>query len=62
MSSVEENGGAPMTDALDLDLQDSELIDEIHLVADLMVAAAQSPHPLSEEQIDAILGGTAPPP
>jgi hypothetical protein len=45
-----------MTDALDLDLQDADLIDEIHLVADLMIAAAQSPHPLSEAEIDAILG------
>jgi hypothetical protein len=46
-----------MTDALDLDLQDAELIDEIHLVADLMVAAAQSPRPLSAAEIDAILAG-----
>jgi hypothetical protein len=45
-----------MTDALDLDLQDVELNDEIHLIADLMVAAAQSPHPLSQDEIDAILG------
>jgi hypothetical protein len=50
-----------MIDALDLDLQDRELIDEIHLVADLMVAAAQSPCRLSEEQIDAILGAAPPP-
>ena len=50
-----------MTDALDLDLQDRELIDEIHLVADLMVAAAQSPCRLSDTQIDAILGAGSPP-
>ena len=47
-----------MNDALDLDLQDVDLIDEIHLVADLMVAAAQSPHCLSQDEVDAILRAT----
>lgn len=44
-----------MTDALDMDLQDDELIAEITLVAELMVAAAQSPTALSQDAIDAIL-------
>ena len=45
-----------MTDALDLDLHDTELDDEIHLLAELMVAAAESPRSLSQSDIDAILG------
>lgn len=40
---------------LDRDLQDDELIGEIQLVAELMVAAAQSPTALSQDTIDAIL-------
>lgn len=48
-----------MTDALDVDLQDPELTAEIHLVADLMVAAAESPRPLSPAVIDSILLGPA---
>lgn len=46
-----------MTDALDTDLQDDDLIGEIRLVAELMVAAAQSPTALSQAAIDAILDG-----
>lgn len=44
-----------MTDVLDVDLHDSELIDEIQLVADLMVAASENAEPLSQAAIDAIL-------
>jgi hypothetical protein len=49
-----------MTDALDMDLQDGELIGEIRLVAELMVAAAQSPTALSQDAIDAILDASPP--
>ena len=49
-----------MTDALDMDLQDGELIGEIRLVAELMVAAAQSPTALSQDVIDAILDASPP--
>ena len=44
-----------MTDALDIELQDRELGDEIQLIAELMVAAAESDEPLSQETVDAIL-------
>jgi hypothetical protein len=44
-----------MTNALDLDLHDADLIDEIHLVTELMAAAAASAQPLSQEAIDGIL-------
>lgn len=49
-----------MNDALDLDLNDADLSDEIRLVADLMVAAAQSPTALSQDAIDAILDASPP--
>ena len=49
-----------MTDALDMDLQDDELIGEIKLVAELMVAAAQSPTALSPDAVDAILDASPP--
>lgn len=48
-----------MTDELDVDLQDPELIAEILLVADLMVAATASATHLSEAAIDDILRRTA---
>ena len=44
-----------MTDALDVDLQDPELGDEIRLVAELMVAASAATQHLSQSSIDAIL-------
>ena len=50
-----------MNDALDLDLNDADLSDEIRLVAELMVAAAQSPSPLSQTEIDAVLGSVSSP-
>lgn len=45
-----------MTDPLDVDLQDAELSSEISLVADLMVAASESPCVLDQTVIDQILG------
>ena len=48
-----------MTNALDIELHDAELIDEITLVSELMVAASESEVPLSQERIDAILAGHA---
>lgn len=44
-----------MTDELDVDLQDPELIAEILLVGDLMVAASESSTALSQDVIDHIL-------
>ncbi|HEX6516806.1 MAG TPA: hypothetical protein VF049_14640 [Nocardioidaceae bacterium] len=44
-----------MIDAYDVELQDAELVDEIRLIGELMVAASESPRPLSQADIDAIL-------
>ncbi len=43
-------------DPLDVPLEDSDLLEEVQLVAALMVAAGESDGPLLEEQIDEVLG------
>ena len=45
-----------MDDALDVELNDAELIDEIRLVTELMVVAAMAPGELEQEVIDEALG------
>lgn len=45
-----------MDDALDVELHDAELIDEIRLVTELMVVAAMAPGELEQEVIDEALG------
>ncbi len=49
-------------DPFDVSLEDGELMDEVELTASLIVAANQSEEPLSDEQIDAILGVQHTPP
>lgn len=49
-----------MTDALDVELEDSELHSEIRLLANLMVAATGATEPLCQTTIDAILLATEP--
>jgi hypothetical protein len=44
-----------MHTGLDVDLDDHELTAEILLLTDLMIAASQSTHPLSQAAIDACL-------
>jgi hypothetical protein len=48
-----------MNDPLDVDLEDAEQIAEIALVADLMVAASESPDNLDSVIIDKLLGVAA---
>jgi hypothetical protein len=45
-----------MDDALDVELHDAELIDEIRLVTELMVVASMAPGELEQEVIDDALG------
>ncbi|MEO3936678.1 hypothetical protein V3N99_07935 [Dermatophilaceae bacterium Soc4.6] len=40
----------------DTELRDAALLDEIHLVGELIIAASVSDGPLSESQIDEVLG------
>lgn len=46
-----------VTDPLDLELEDTELSDEIALVAELMAVASASETALSQSRIDGILLG-----
>jgi hypothetical protein len=52
-------GGATLDEMVDFDLEDTELLEEIALVADLMVAASLSPGQLEQGTIDAILNREA---
>jgi hypothetical protein len=45
-----------MSDQLDVDLQDSETVDEIRLVTELMVVASMAPGDLEQHVIDGALG------
>ena len=45
-----------MSDVLDVELEDAQLIAEIDMVAELMVAASTAPGVLDQSAIDRILG------
>ena len=49
-------------DPFDVRLQDDELLDEVELTANLIVAANQSDAPMSVSEIDQILGVLPPKP
>ena len=51
-----DNLGAGMQHALEIDLIDTECIEEIRLIANLMIAAATTHDPLSPRSIDLALG------
>ena len=52
-----------MDDQFDVSLEDDELLGEVELTANLMVAANQADRHLTEEEVDAVLGLVdAPPP
>ena len=45
-----------MTELQDQDLQDDDLLEEIGLTSELMVLASESSGPLSQADVDRILG------
>ncbi len=45
-----------MKDRLNVHLHDGELLAEIDLVGELMIAAAESDEPMGDETIDEVLG------
>jgi hypothetical protein len=47
---------AAMNDRLDVSMQDAEILDEIEITSNLMIAASETDGPLSQERIDRILG------
>ena len=57
-------GGAPVAHKADTRLEDPLVLDEIELYGELVIAASSSDEPLSQEQIDSVLGlrrGSPPP-
>ncbi len=50
------------SDQFDVSLEDAELLREVELTTNLMIAASESDGPLTQEQIDAILGVQPAPP
>jgi len=49
-----------MDDQLDVPLEDAELLAEVELTTNLIIAASASDEPLSEADIDRLLGVTPP--
>ena len=49
-------------DQFDVTLEDDDLLAEVELTTNLIIAASESDGPLTQEQIDAILGLAPPPP
>ncbi|RLV47690.1 hypothetical protein D9V37_16175 [Nocardioides mangrovicus] len=45
-----------MDDQFDVSLEDDEMLDEVELTANLMVAANRADRPLSQQEIDEVLG------
>lgn len=45
-----------MDDQLDVQPHDQDVLDEIELTSDLMIAASEAPGPLTQTAIDTILG------
>jgi hypothetical protein len=43
-------------DQFDVTLEDSDLLGEVELTTNLIIAASESDEPLSEDEIDRILG------
>ena len=50
-----------MTDQFDVSLEDSELMGEVELTTNLIIAASESEERLTPEEIDQILGVEATP-
>jgi hypothetical protein len=48
--------GAWVHDQFDVSLEDSDLLGEVELTTNLIIAASESDGDLTQEQIDAILG------
>ncbi len=45
-----------MNDSLDVEVQDSEVLAEIELMTNLIIATSESEGPLPQQRIDEILG------
>jgi hypothetical protein len=58
--SVFEREVSGVADQFDVTLEDADLLGEVEITTNLIIAASESAGPLTQEQIDAILGIDAP--
>jgi hypothetical protein len=49
-------GGQQVNDSLDVEVHDSEVLAEIELMTNLIIATSESEGPLPQQRIDEILG------
>lgn len=52
------SGRDPVNDSLDIEVQDSEVLAEIELMTNLIIATSETDGPLPQQRIDEILGIT----
>ena len=55
-SMVMQEAGRVVDDKLNVPLEDAELLAEVELTTNLIIAASESDSTLSQEQVDALLG------
>jgi hypothetical protein len=60
--TCEEGGSELMHDQFDVTLEDADLLGEVELTTNLIIAASESEDHLSPEEIDRILGVVPQPP
>jgi hypothetical protein len=53
-----QSGRNPVNDSLDIEVQDSEVLAEIELMTNLIIATSETDGPLPQQRIDEILGVT----
>ena len=51
-----EGGGGVVDDQLNVPLEDSELLAEVELTTNLIIAASESEDSLSQDEVDQLLG------
>ena len=54
--NIEDGRGGGVHDQFDVTLEDSDLLGEVELTTNLIIAASESEEPLTVEEIDTILG------
>jgi hypothetical protein len=54
--TIARRGGQQVNDSLDVEVHDSEVLAEIELMTNLIIATSESEGPLPQQRIDEILG------
>ena len=53
---MQSMGGGVVDDKLNVPLEDADLLAEVELTTNLIIAASEAEAPLTQEQVDALLG------